>query len=73
MTIQPSEWKFKTKRYEIYYWSTSWLAVAEVHSRPRKEWPIAVAADLGCRKSRKELVTEAVERMITKRLRNLHQ
>lgn len=42
------DWTFRTKRYEVRYYSTDVLAFATIRRLPLEPWPIAVAVDVGC-------------------------
>jgi hypothetical protein len=55
-------YQFKTKRFEIVIWETTYFQIAEVWNLPRKSWPISVAADVRKTKPRNTLLREAISR-----------
>lgn len=64
------DWLFRTPRFEARYWTTPFLAVAEI-KRAGAEWSIGVAVDIGKKSTRRQLVTEAIERAGDRIIREL--
>lgn len=62
--MHEGDWTFRTRRYEARYWRTDFLAAAEIAYLHLGEpsWPIAVAVDIGCKKSRQGLVRKAIDK-----------
>ena len=66
-------WQFRTRQWEVVHWATPVLQVIEIFHRPhlKDDWPVAVAVDVNCLHTRRELVNDACARLRVKLLRNL--
>ena len=59
------EWTFRTRRFQVRYWKTRYLQVAELHHNPPTDWPICVAVETCFNKevfklTKRQLVTKCL-------------